>query len=395
VSAAEGGVVRGGRVVIIGAGIIGLSIAHHLTTAGYRDVLVLDRGLPGEGATGYATGGIRRQFTARINVELVQRSIPMWENFTAITGAPLDFRRHGYLFLITDQAAVAEFTQAAAMQRELGVDVEVLRPDDIDEILPGTRISDVRAGVYSATDGSASPADAVVGFLRSARAGGAEMLSGCEFVGIRLGPNGSVRAVVTSDEEIAAETVVLAPGPWAREAAGRCGVDVPVEPHRRQAFSTAPTPQLHGGLPLAIDLASGAYLHPERSGAAVVGGNDRNVPASSAVGVDWSRVESLAAALTHRFPFLSDMQVARGWCGLREMTPDDLGIIGPIGGRPGLWVVAGFSGHGFMQAPAVGALTAQWLLHGAPELDLRPLRPDRFTSGYAPAAHGNAERAVF
>jgi sarcosine oxidase subunit beta len=382
---------HGGRVVIIGAGVIGTSIAFHLSERGYRDVTVVERGLAGEGATAYATGGIRHQFSSRVNIELVQRSQSFWLDFEARTGAPLDFRQHGYLFLISDPGSLEVFERNAALQRSLGVDVQVLDPPQAAELFPGVETGDLLGATYTPSDGSASPSDAVAGYLRGARRCGVELLQRTEFLGLLTDADGVVRGVRTSAGTIEAELVVLAAGPQTRAAGRLSEVDIPVSPHPRQAFATAPLDGLHGGLPLAIDMATGAYVHPERSGTAIVGGNDRDAPSSDEATVDWSRVDSLATALSHRFPGLDGLEVVRGWAGLREMTPDDHAIVGPVGEVPGLWVAAGFSGHGFMQSPAVGAALAQWWLDGAPPLDLGALRLSRFTDRAAP----ELETAVF
>ncbi|MGI5281768.1 NAD(P)/FAD-dependent oxidoreductase [Nonomuraea polychroma] len=382
---------RGGRVVIVGGGVIGTSIAFHLSERGYRDVTVIERGLAGEGATAYATGGIRQQFSSRVNIELVRRSLPFWLDFAGRTGSPLDFRQHGYLFLISDPAMLAAFEANARLQRSLGVEVEVLDPHQAAELFPGIRTGDLAGATYTAGDGSASPSDAVAGYLRGARRQGVELRQRTEFLGLLTDAGGAVRGARTSAGDIEAELVVMAAGPQARAVGRLCGVDIPVSPHPRQAFATTPLDGLHGDLPLVVDLATGAYVHPEPAGTAIVGGNDRDAPSRDVATVDWSRVDSLAAALWHRFPALDGLEIVRGWAGLREMTADDHAIVGPVHEVPGLWVAAGFSGHGFMQSPAVGAALAQWWLEGAPPLDLTPLRPSRFADHLTP----ELETAVF
>jgi sarcosine oxidase subunit beta len=370
---------NGGRVIIVGGGVIGMSIAFHLGERGYRDVIVVERGLPGEGTTAYGTGGIRHQFSSRVNVQLVQRSLPFWRAFQEKTGMPMNFRQHGYLFLVSDADTLRVFERNAALQRSLGVDVHLLDPRQAADVFPGIRSEDLLGATYSPADGSGSPADAVAGYVHGARRGGAEIRQRTEFLGLLTDGDGAVRGVRTGAGPIEAELVVLAAGPQARVVGGLCGVDIPVFPHSRQAFATAPLPMLRAGLPLTVDMGSGAYVHPEAAGTAIVGGNDRSVASSDRAVVDWSRVESLATALSHRFPALEGLEIVRGWAGLREMTPDDHAIVGPVKEIPGLWVAAGFSGHGFMQSPAVGEALADWWLAGAPPLDLSPLRLSRFT----------------
>ncbi|MFC9832791.1 NAD(P)/FAD-dependent oxidoreductase [Rhodococcus sp. NPDC127530] len=382
---------NGGRIVIIGGGIIGASIAYHLSLSGYRDVTIVERTLVGEGATAYATGGIRHQFSSRVNIELVQHSIEFWKNFESHTERPLDFRRHGYLFLISDEATSEAFGKNVALQRSLGVEVEVLEPSQICDVFPNVRVDDLVSATYTPQDGSASPADAVAGYLHLARRHGVSVLQNTEVLDIAVGADGAVKGVMTSRGDIEAEAVVIAAGPQSRRVGALCGLDIPVFPHSRQAFATAPIASIDGSLPLTVDMATGAYLHPEKSGGAVVGGNDRGVPSTEDASVDWDRVEGLAAALSYRFPELGGLEVTRGWAGLREMTPDDHAIVGATDDVGGLFIAAGFSGHGFMQSPAVGKSITQQLLTGRSDIDLSTLALSRFA---APLA-GELENAVF
>jgi sarcosine oxidase, subunit beta len=364
-------ILTGRPVVIVGGGIIGTSIAFHLADRGYSEVTVVERGLLGEGSTTRATGGIRQQFTSEVNVRMVRQSVEFFTRFTERTGYPLTFRQHGYLFLLTDQWQLAAFSAAARMQRRLGVPTELLTPHQIRDVQPEVRVDGVIGASYCATDGSASPDDAVRGLASAARARGARVRRHTEVTAIE--PNG----VHTSAGFLEAELVVVATGPSARETGRLAGIDLPVAPHRRQAFAIAPLPWLTPDLPLTVDLGSGAYLHPETSGG-VIGGNDREVSESTDTSVDWSLTTPLVDALVHRFPAMADASIVRGWCGLREMTPDDHAVVGPVPDRPWLWCAVGFSGHGFMQSPAVGDQLARWLLDGAPSIDLTPLRYSRF-----------------
>ncbi|HLI37188.1 MAG TPA: FAD-binding oxidoreductase [Streptosporangiaceae bacterium] len=373
-----GDAARGGPIVIIGGGVIGTSIAFHLAERGYRDVTVAERGLPGEGATARATGGIRQQFTSRINAELARRSVDFFRAFSDRTGAPLDFRQHGYLFLITDPAQLTAFRDAAAMQNELGIPTEIITAERARDLVPSLRTDDVAGASYCATDGSASPADAVAGFAAAARRGGVTILQHAPVTAIERDADGHVRGVLAGGRRLPADIVVIAAGPQTAEVGRLAGACLPVEPHRRQAFAIAPMDWLKPEMPLTVDLASGAYVHPGVSGG-VIGGTDRHTPVGTDTAVDWSGLEPLIAALAGRIPAMADARVTRGWAGLREMTPDDHAIVGPVPEAGGLWVAAGFSGHGFMQAPAVGQAVSDWLLDGSPGLDMTPLCPGRFS----------------
>jgi sarcosine oxidase subunit beta len=364
-------------VVIVGGGVIGMALAFQLTRHGYRDVMVVERGRVGEGATAYATGGVRQQFTVAVNAQLARRSVDFFTAFEEHTGSPLDFRQHGYLFLATDPASMAGLTEAVAMQNRYGIPSQVVGPDQVADLFPQVRTGDLVGGSYCPTDGSASPTDATNGLLKAARAGGATVYQHRTVTGLRRDRDGRITGVDTDAGALPAEAVVLAPGPWAAEVGARCGVTLPVSPHSRQAFAIAPADWLHPSLPLTVDLTTGAYLHP-RAGGAVIGGTDRDTPPGMNPMVDWELLERLTTALSHRLPPMADARVVRGWAGLREMSPDDLALVGPLPQTPGLWVAAGFSGHGFMHAPAVGECLAAELLGQPPPVDLTALRPDRF-----------------
>lgn len=367
-----------GPVVVVGGGIVGMSIAFHLTQLEHREVVVVERGGIGEGSTAAATGGVRQQFTSRINAALVQWSVEFFASFTERTGEPFDFHQHGYLFLLTDEAQQATFERAVRMQNELGIPSQTVSADEVHELCPGTRTDDLVGATYCPTDGSASPQDAVNGFARAARRGGARILRHTAVTGFLRDGDGAVTGVRTAAGDLTAARVVIAAGPQAREVGRLAGVELPVSPHRRQAFALSGTSWLRDGAPLTVDVMSGAYVHPERSGGAVVGGNDRVTPEGTDTSVDWSQLEPLMAALMHRWPGMADAQLMRGWAGLREMTPDDHGLVGAVPGVPGLWAAVGFSGHGFMQAPAIGAALAQLLVRGESDIDLHPLRLSRF-----------------
>lgn len=369
----------GGPIVIIGAGIVGCSLAFHLALYGFSDVTVIDSGLVGEGSTSRATGGIRQQFSSQINASIAREAVCYFENFEARVGEPFDFRQHGYLFLLGSAEQSQQFERNAAMQQRLGIDVRVLAPGDVDELVPGVNATDLHGAAYCPSDGSGSPADATAAFARQARRRGVRILQNERVTAVDRGRDGSVRGVQSTAGAYPASLVVNAAGPWARRVGRMVGLDLPVEPHPRQAFGIGPLPQLRADMPLTVDLASGAYLHPEIHGA-IVGGNDRDTPAGEEASVRWELVEPLTAALVHRIPWMSNADIRTGWCGLREMTPDDHAIVGPCE-VSGWWNLVGFSGHGFMQAPVIGDHAARRLLGHGDTRDLSALRLSRFAEG--------------
>jgi sarcosine oxidase subunit beta len=370
-----------GRVVIVGAGIIGVSIAYHLAARGHSDVLVLDRGAIGEGTTARATGGIRAQFTSAVNASLVHHSVPEFLRLAEMTGEPFEFRQHGYLFLLNQPGQHEAFGRAVRMQQRLGIPSQLLGPDEVSVLYPQLRTDDLLGGTYCPADGSGSPTDATNAYAKAARRAGVRITTHREVVGFERRADGRVCGVRTADGAVEeAAVVVLAAGALSAELGHTAGVDLAVTPHRRQAFVIDAPSWLDRDRPFTVDLSSGAYLHPE-IGSAVIGGNDRDVPAGTDTTVDETLRPSLLSALVARWPLLESARVRRGWAGLREMTPDDHALVGPLRDVPGLWVACGFSGHGFMQAPAIGDTLAQLLTTGVSDIDIGMLRAERFADG--------------
>ncbi len=369
-----------GPVVIIGGGVVGCSLAFHLTKYGFADVTVLEEGLIGEGSTAKATGGIRQQFSSRLNADICHEAVQYFENFADLVGEPFLFRQHGYLFLLGTAAQREQFDRDIAMQQDLSINVALLENDQIADVVDGIETADLHGAAYTPDDGSGSPTDVTAAFARQARLRGAAITQNTKAVEVEYDPNGAVRAVRTSaGDRLEARTVVNCGGPWAAQIGRLVGLELPVAPHPRQAFGIEPLPQLRATMPLIVDLASGAYVHPETNGG-IVGGNDRDSPSSDETVVRWELAEGVIDALVHRIPWMENARISSGWCGLREMTPDDHAIVGPCE-IDGWWNVVGFSGHGFMQAPVIGDHVARWMLGHDNHRDFSELSLGRFESG--------------
>lgn len=380
---------QGGRVVVVGGGVVGLSVAYHLAVRGYRDVTLVERRTLGSGTTSKGTGGIRQQFSSAINVALSRRAVDYFSGFGERVGVSAGFRQHGYLFLLESEEQLEVFGRNAAKQRAVGVPVEMLEPEEILEVMPHVEIDGLLGASYCPTDGSASPQAVAEAFAEGARAGGGRLMEGAAVTALERDPHGAVLAVETAEGRLEAEAVVNATGPWATEVGRLAGVELPISPRRRQAFAISPLPWMDAGMPLTVDLGSGAYVHPRPVGG-VIGGNDRETPNGFDEEVDWGLVPALLKALARRIPRMIESEIKHGWAGVRDMTPDDHAIVGPVAAIPGLWTAAGFSGHGFMHSPVVGELLAEWLIDGAPSMDLSALRLERFS-----AEAGAFETTVF
>ncbi len=367
----------GADVVIIGGGIIGVSVAYYLRKMGTPEVLLLERGLLGEGSTGKCAGGVRVQFSTEINVRFSLVSRKVFDGFREEFGVDPEFHQVGYLFLASGSGHWKVLLQNAEMLRGFGVEVDLLAPEEIQMRWPFLRVDDLVGGSYSPGDGYAGPYEVLQGFVRGARRLGAVLREGVEVTGIRVG-DGAVRAVETSTGDIVETSVVVnAAGPYAAKVAELAGLDLPVRPLRRQLFFTEPFKDLPPQFPLTIDLAPGWYMRREGEGLLLAGPQDRESSFNETV--DFAAQEWTAERSLHRVPVLERARIARGWAGLYEISPDHHAIIGEFPELRGFVCVNGFSGHGFQHSPAAGMVVAELILEGrARTLDIHPLRPTRF-----------------
>ncbi len=368
------------EAVVIGAGIMGCAIAHALAERGLTDVLVLERDQIGRGATADAAGGVRQQFSTETNIRLARESIRVWETFPQRFGRDIGLRQQGYLFLLTDPAEEPVFRQNLALQNGLGVPSRWVTPEEIAQINPHVVLDDVYGGTFCPEDGWCDTFGATIGFAQAARALGVRIEEDTPVTGITT-DRGRVTGVRTEQGEVSAPLVVIAAGPQTRQVGAMAGVDLPIDPYRRMSFITEPFAALPQSLPMTIDFATGLYFHPESRGF-LFGMADRDEPSTTDKTVDESWMAATVEALVARAPAFEEAGILRGWAGFYEVTPDDNPLLGWTGGPEGLAVAAGFSGHGFMQGPAIGRCMAELLLDGAPSgIDIAPFRPSRFAEG--------------
>ncbi|MBV8882346.1 MAG: FAD-binding oxidoreductase [Planctomycetaceae bacterium] len=361
-------------VVIIGAGIIGTSIAWHLARRGRTDVAVLEKEpSAGLGSTAKAAGGIRVQFSSAVNVELSRLSIERFEKFEKEMGVPAPFTQAGYLWMATRPEQMSLFESNAALQRSRGLSIELLDRAGVLKKAPYVRGDDLLGGVFHQRDGYASPADFVAGYEKRARELGVSFFYGEEVVG-REG-----RAVKTRSGTYRGEHVVVAAGAYSGKLGALFGMEIPVRPVRRQCFVTEPMPEFPHPIPMTIDFSTGVYMHSE-SGGLLIGKADKDEAPSFNENADYGFLEKVAELAMVRVPALENARIRTGWGGLYEVTPDNHPLIGPAG-EPGWWVACGFSGHGVMHAPATGMLVAELLETGRASMDVSSLRLSRFKEG--------------
>ncbi len=373
--------------VVIGAGIMGCAIAHALAERGMTDVVVLEKDAIGRGATADAAGGIRQEFSTETNVRLATYSVRVWETYAERFGVDIGLRQQGYLFLLTDPAEVPVFEANLALQQSLGVPSRWVTPGEIAELNPAVRRDDVLGGTFCPEDGWCDTYGATVGFAQAARRLGVRFEEETPVSGIAI-RDGKVAAVQTPGGEIATSLAIVCAGPYTRQVGAMAGAELPVDPYRRMSFITEPFAALPATLPMTIEFSSGLYFHPESRGF-LFGMGNRDEPSSFDKTVDEDWMLATVEKLVERAPAFEEASVLRGWAGFYEITPDDNPLLGWVGEPAGLAVAAGFSGHGFMQGPAIGACLAELILDGAAStVDITPFRPSRFAEG-APAPEHN------
>ena len=267
-------------VVIVGAGIMGVSAAYHLARRRAGRVVVLERDDVCSGSTALASGGIRHQYANRIGIELTRHSIETWERFEDEFGVDPRFRQHGYLILVTTDAEQAQAERNVALQQSLGVDVRLLSPDETRRRFPYLATGDLRGATYSPRDGYADPYLATTAIAVRARDLGVTIRTGCEVVGFARTPGG-VEGVMTREGLVSAPVVVVAAGCWSGMVGRLAGVDIPVAPLRRSKFITAPFPfeRIPEATPFVIDPHQGISLR--REGAGILLGIGRREEAGS------------------------------------------------------------------------------------------------------------------
>jgi sarcosine oxidase subunit beta len=365
-------------VVIVGAGVIGTSIAYHLAARGVRDVLVLDRGNePGAGSTPRATGGFRAQFATAADIALSLLSREKLIRFSDEIGVDSGYRPYGYLFIARSEPAMAQLRIANELQHACGLlEARVIDADEVRRINPAVVDDAIVGGTFCPTDGFIRAMKILGGYFAAAQRLGVSFEFGVTVRGMRI-EGDRIAALETSRGDVHADVFINAAGAWA----GTLGVDIPVAPLRRQVAATIETDVLSDTMPMTVWADDGFHFRVR----------DRRVlllwpdspPSSFDATFDSSWLPQVLAFTNARVPCLRDVPIDPDacWAGLYEMSPDHHAILGRAPAIENLYLANGCSGHGVMHAPAIGQVLSELVLDGRTSIDIHSLRPSRFVEG--------------
>lgn len=369
-------------IAIVGGGIMGLSTAYHLARHSKLKVVVIERSYLVSGASGRNGGGLRMQWGDPGNVALMMESIDLCRTLAQELGINLWFRQGGYLFLARSPVGEARLQRNAALHRQVGAPTRLLSAREARDIVPELDTSDVLAATYNPDDGVVFPWPFVWGYAARAQQLGVPVRTHTEVE--RLLPKDDGFELVLSDgHRLVAPRVVNATGAWSNLLNRQLGFTTPNEPHRHEILSSEPLKPFLD--PLVVDLSSGLYFSQSTRGELVTGVS--LPPASGYDDTSLSLHSSLrflghvSRCLCKVLPVARHMKILRQWAGPYDLTPDGDAIVGPSPGHPGLIQLCGFTGHGFMMAPAVGRMLAKWLADQTPHPMLERWDPSRFARG--------------
>jgi len=382
-------------VVVVGGGCTGASTAFWLASRYHLRVALLERRQIGSGPTGQSSGIVRMHYSYAPLVQLALRSLRVFERFDEAVGGTADFRKTGFLIL-APPAQRATLEANVRLQQRLGVATSLLSPQEVATLDDRLRVDDIGAGAYEPGSGYADGHATATGFAAAAKRHGAIVQEATPAERILM-DGGRLVGVQTRHGRIAAGAALVAAGPWTPSLLAPLGVDVPIRATRHQVV-VLETPE--GTAPLApvlVDLATSLYTRPDVARQFLMGSIEERpeeevAPDTYNEAADFAFVERMSARLAHRIPAFSSVAVRRGYASLYDVTPDWQPILGAVPQVPGLFVAAGFSGHGFKLSPAIGEALAGLIATGrVGEVDLSAFRLSRFAEGaliHSPYEHG-------
>lgn len=372
------------RVVIVGGGLEGLATAWSLSQSSDAQIMVVERDELCGAGTGKSSGVVRCHYGVKSLAAMAWHGVQTFERAADLLDADIGFTQSGYVVGV-GQADVDALTANVAMQAGLGIDVRLVGHDEVAAMWPQAALDDVAAFAYEPRGGYGDAYQTGQAFAAAARRGGVRIRTHTPAVELCRSASGRITGVLlATGERVDCDTVVVAAGPWSVQLCAPLGITLPIRSQREQIMMVDPGQQL-GDVPVFSDLVSLQYVRSERSGGLLVGNSDHSVPEfvdpdAYSNRADEAYVEAAAAKIEHRFPKLIDAALTHSYAGCYDVTPDFNPIMSsaPV---DGLFICAGFSGHGFKISPAVGRLMADLVTQGhstVPEVAHRDFRLERF-----------------
>jgi sarcosine oxidase subunit beta len=371
------------EIAIVGGGVIGLAIAYHLARNGLADVVVLERGYLAEGASGRNGGGVRQQWSTEINIRLMQESVELCRRFAVDLGVNVWFRQGGYLFLARNQHELSRLEHNIAVQNRCGVPTRMLDPTAAHDIVPELDLTGVVGAAYNGTDGILFPWPFLWGYARQAAAHGVRIFTQTPVTAMTRETEGGY-TLATPRGRVRARRVVNACGAWSPKLAEMIDVQLPTWPIRHEICSSEPLkPFLK---PMVSELSSGLYCSQSMRGEIVGGVTLPGHGSTYSMGSTLEFLATYSRRLVRLMPRLGDIKILRQWAGPYDQSPDGNPIVGAAPDHPDFFLACGFVGHGFMMAPILGKLYAEWLTGSAPHEIFARYTLARFAGGTS-AAH--------
>lgn len=369
------------RIGIIGGGIYGTAIAYFLQELGDVDVVLFEKQEIGGESTSRSAGIVRHHYARQRHIELAKRGREILEELEIYVGQNGGFRQNGYLAL-TGDTNEEMFHETIEKQKQVGLDVTLLDPSELDNHLPGIDASGVTAAALEREAGFADPYLVAQGFAKAAQQSGADLRSRTEVVDIKI-DGGVVTAVETTDGTEEVDFLVNAAGPWGAEVGQMVGLDIPLTWYESKVVVLSAAEPYDSETPTLSDSPQQMYVKPEPGGDFIVGGINRP-EIDRTVGLEGITIDYLnqvQEALKRRMPTYADAEVIESWSGIITATPDWYQIVGVPDGYENFYNIVGGSGHGFKEAPGFAESIAQEILGKPPEYDLSPYRFERYEEG--------------
>ncbi len=372
--------VRTADVVIIGGGISGVAIAYNLLKNGVKDVVVLEKEYLASAATGRCGAGIRQQWGTELNCNMAKFSCEFFENAKdelKYTG-DIEFKQGGYLLIASTAKEDEQFKKNVALQNSLGINSRVLTLQEAKEIVPILNTENLTSATFHEKDGHLNPFHTTQAFADAVKRLGGQIYLNTTVTDVTT-ENGEITGVKTDKGDISTRIVVNAAGGWAQDIAAMVGVDLNLYSERHQILVTEPLDPILG--PMVMSFSLNLYCQQVPHGGIIMGRGDNTEPRDKRITSSWQFLDEMTKTITSVLPILKGAKILRNWAGLYNMSKDHHPIYGKIKEVKGFYVACGFSGHGFMLAPATGVALAEAILDKKPSIPWDMLTIDRFETG--------------